>query len=63
MAGNKKIKSAIESMLFVWGEPLNVNDIADLFNVDQSEISECCRALKDAYEQEGRRNGIRDVTT
>lgn len=61
MAGNKKIKSAIESMLFVWGEPLNVKDIADIFNVDKSEIYECCRELQDEYEQEGRGIVIREV--
>ena len=28
---NKTIKSAIESMMFVWGEPLNIKDMADIF--------------------------------
>ncbi len=58
---NKTIKSAIESMMFVWGEPLNIKDIADIFNVDKKEIYECCRELQEEYEQEGRGIVIREV--
>ncbi len=61
MAGNKTIKSAIESMMFVWGEPLNIKSVADVFNVDKSEIYECCKELQAEYEQEGRGIVIREV--
>ena len=57
MSSRKTIKSAIESMMFIWGEPLDVKDIADVFNIDKKEAYECCRELMEEYEQEGR--GIR----
>lgn len=58
---NKTIKSAIESMMFVWGEPLNIKEIADIFNVDKQDIYECCKELQQEYEQEGRGIVIREV--
>lgn len=58
---NKTIKSAIESMMFVWGEPLNIKDVADIFNVDKKEIYDCCKELQEEYEQEGRGIVIREV--
>ena len=58
---NKTIKSAIESMMFVWGEPLAIKDIADIFNVNKKEIYEACKELQDEYEQEGRGIVIREV--
>lgn len=61
MAGNKTIKSAIESMMFVWGEPLNIKEMADIFNVDKKEIYELCKELQEEYEQEGRGIVIREV--
>ena len=58
---NKTIKSAIESMMFVWGEPLNIKDMADIFGVDRNEVYDCCKELQDEYEQEGRGIVIREV--
>ena len=58
---NKTIKSAIESMMFVWGEPLAIKDIADIFNINKKEIYEACKELQDEYEQEGRGIVIREV--
>ena len=58
---NKTIKSAIESMMFVWGEPLAIKDIADIFNVEKKEIYEACKELQEEYEQEGRGIVIREV--
>ncbi|MDD4200691.1 MAG: SMC-Scp complex subunit ScpB [Eubacteriales bacterium] len=58
---NKTIKSAIESMMFVWGEPLNIKDVADIFDVDKKEIYECCKELQEEYEQDGRGIVIREV--
>ena len=58
---NKTIKSAIESMMFVWGEPLAIKDIADIFNVDKKEIYDACKELQEEYEQEGRGIVIREV--
>lgn len=61
MAGNKTIKSAIESMMFVWGEPLSVKAVADIFNTDKKEIYDCFKELQEEYEQEGRGIVIREV--
>ena len=58
---SKTIKSAIESMMFVWGEPLSIKDIADIFNVDKKEIYDACKELQEEYEQEGRGIVIREV--
>ena len=61
MASNKTMKSAIESMMFVWGEPLNIKDVADIFNVEKKEVYEACKELQQEYEQEGRGIVIREV--
>jgi segregation and condensation protein B len=61
MASKKTIKSAIESMMFVWGEPISIKDIADVFNVDKKEIYTYCKELQEEYEQEGRDIVIREV--
>ena len=61
MASKKTIKSAIESMMFVWGEPLSVKAVADIFNTDKKEIYDCFKELQEEYEQEGRGIVIREV--
>ena len=61
MSSRKTLKSAIESMMFIWGEPLDIKDIADVFNVDKKEVYECCRELMEEYQQEGRGIVIREV--
>ena len=59
---NKKvIKSAFESMMFVWGEPLDAKQAGEVFNITKQEALECFRELKDEYEQEGRGIVIREV--
>ena len=61
MASKKTIKSAIESMMFVWDKPLDVKEIAGVFDVDKNEIYEYCKELQEEYEQEGRGIVIREV--
>jgi len=61
MSSKKTMKSAIESMMFVWGQPLDIKQVADIFNVDKKEIYECCKELQTEYEQEGRGIVIREV--
>ena len=48
-------------MMFVWGEPLSVKAVADIFNADKKEIYDCCKELQREYEQEGRGIVIREV--
>ena len=61
MSTKKTIKSAIESMMFIWGEPLKAKDVADIFNIENKEALQCCRELMEEYEQEGRGIVIREV--
>lgn len=61
MAGRKTIKSAIESMMFVWGQPLDIKEVAEIFNEDRAEIYACFKELQDEYESQGRGIVIREV--
>lgn len=61
MADKKTIKSAIESMMFVWGKPLSIKDIANIFDEDKNEIYLYCKELQEEYELEGRGIVIREV--
>lgn len=57
MYSNKTMKSALETMMFVWGEPLEVRDAAEVLEADKDEVRKLFRELQNEYEQEGR--GIR----
>ena len=61
MTGNKAIKSAMESMMFTWSEPLEAKMAADVFNITKDEAYECFKELQAEYEQEGRGIVIREV--
>jgi len=61
MASKKTIKSAFESMMFVWGEPLDVKLAAEMFNLDKKEAYEHFKELQGEYEQEGRGITIREI--
>lgn len=61
MSSKKTIKSAFESMMFTWGEPLDVKAAADVFNISKEEAMECFRELQKEYEQEGRGIVIRQI--
>ncbi len=61
MTSKKTIKSALESLMFTWGEPLDAKMAADVFNMDWKEIYEYFLELKEEYEQEGRGIVIRRV--
>ena len=50
MTGNKAIKSAMESMMFTWGEPLEAKMAADVFNITKEEAYECFKELQAEYE-------------
>jgi len=43
MTSKKTIKSAFESLMFVWGEPLDVISASELFNI----------CIKDAFDYFG----------
>ena len=61
MASKKTIKSAFESMMFTWGEPLDVKTAADVFDITKNEAYEYFKELRTEYEQEGRGIVIREI--
>lgn len=61
MYSKKMMKSALESMMFVWGEPLTVKDAAAVFEAEKKEVQELFEELQSEYEQEGRGIRIRRI--
>lgn len=61
MYSNKTMKSALESMMFVWGAPLSAKDAAEILEIDKKEAVELFRELREEYEQEGRGIRVREV--
>lgn len=61
MASKKTIKSAMESMMFVWGEPLDIKEVAEIFNIDKKEANVYFKELQEEYEADGRGIVIREV--
>lgn len=61
MNSKKTIKSAFESMMFIWGQPLDVKTCADIFNISKDDALKYFLELAEEYEQEGRGIVIRQV--
>ena len=61
MYSNKTMKSALETMRFMWGEPLEVKDAAEVLEADKNVIRGLFGELQAEYEQEGRGIRIREV--
>ena len=61
MNSKKTIKAAFESMMFVWGQPLDVKAAAEIFNINWKDAYEYFKELQAEYEQEGRGIRIREV--
>lgn len=61
MTSKKTIKSALESLMFVWGEPLNVKDAAEMFNVPWREVYDYMKELQEEYEEQARGIRIREI--
>lgn len=61
MTSKKTIKSAFESMLFVWGEPLDVKIAAEIFNINWKDAYDYFKELQTEYDQEGRGILIREI--
>lgn len=57
----KQMRSALESMMYVWGEPLDVKSAAEIFDVPWQEVYACLKELQETYENEGRGIRIREV--
>ena len=58
---SKTIKSAFESMMYIWGEPLPAAQAADVFDITEEEALGLFRELRDEYDQEGRGLEVREI--
>ncbi len=61
MLDRKSIKSAFESMLFIWGQPLPAKDAADTLDVSKKDAIELFNELMEEYEKEDRGIRIRRI--
>ena len=61
MYSKKVMKSALETMMFMWGEPLDVKDAAEVLEADKKEVRDLFKELQEEYEQEGRGIRIREA--
>ena len=61
MYSKKRAKSTLESLIYIWGEPLDVKDAADAAEITKEEALECFLELMEEYEQERRGIMIRRV--
>ena len=61
MYSRKTKKSALESMMFVMGEAIEVKDAASILETSREEIRELFNELKDEYEMEPRGIRIRQL--
>ena len=50
MASKKTIKSAFESMMFTWGEPLDAKTAGDVFDITKNEAYQYFKELQTEYE-------------
>jgi segregation and condensation protein B len=61
MSSARAIKSAFESMLFTWGEPLDVKLAAEVVNINWKEAYGYFKELQEEYIQENRGIQIREI--
>ncbi|MDR0853597.1 MAG: SMC-Scp complex subunit ScpB [Clostridiales Family XIII bacterium] len=61
MSNNQNIKSAFESMMFVFGEPLDAKIAADAVGIEKKEAYDLFKELEEEYEEEKRGIRIREV--
>ncbi|MBR0130191.1 MAG: SMC-Scp complex subunit ScpB [Firmicutes bacterium] len=61
MMNKQSVKSALESILFVWGEPLEAKTAADLFELPLSDMLSIFRELASDYEERGSGLMIREI--
>lgn len=61
MYSRKAMKSALETMMFMWGEPLEVRDAAEVLEADKAEIRKLFAELRQEYEDAGRGLRIREA--
>jgi segregation and condensation protein B len=61
MPDEKSVKSAFESMMFVWGSPLDAKTAADVVGIEKKEARQYFKELQREYEESGRGIVIRET--
>lgn len=61
MTSKKTMKTAFESMMFVWGEPLDVKTAAEIFNINWKDAYDYFVELQEEYDRDERGIRIREV--
>lgn len=61
MNSKKTIKSALESMMYIWGEPLDVKTAAEVCNITKEDALSYLLELQQEYDQQERGLMIRQV--
>ena len=61
MQSKKRAKAALESLMYIWGEPLDAAMAAEACDITKAEAVECFEELASEYEQEGRGIMIRKI--
>lgn len=61
MSTSKTIKSAFESMMFVWGEPIEAKIAGDVFSISAKEAATLFRELQKEYEEADRGIRVREI--
>lgn len=61
MSNMKIYKSALESMLYIWGEPLGIKAAADALDLDYDQVKQLFLELAEEYEENQRGIRIRHV--
>ena len=61
MAVSKRVKSALEALMYIWGEPLEPKAAAEACDITREEAKEGFYELQKEYDQEGRGLMIRQV--
>ena len=56
---NKEIKSIIESLLFTWGDPLDIKDISSILEINETDLSLIIKEIMD--ELDYNRRGLRII--
>ena len=54
----EKIKSVLESLMFVLGEPISAKTAAEVLSEPAADIAKLFRELAEEYEERGRSSGI-----
>ena len=61
MSNKNAIKSAFESMMFVWGEPLDARTAADVVQIDKKTAYAYFKELQREYDETGRGLSVRET--